>query len=72
MIVLHDDVLLPNCVEQLLTELQAHPNASVAYSDLREIASNGADVTNFTYDFVPVDSLPTKRARCVLWGKGHW
>ena len=27
---------------------------------------------NFTYDFVPVDSLPTKRARCVLWGKGHW
>ena len=36
MIVSHDDVLLPNCVEQLLTELQAHPNASVAYSDLRE------------------------------------
>ena len=71
-IVSHDDVLLPNCVEQLLTELQAHPNASVAYSDLQESASDKADVINFTYDCVPVDSLPTKRARCVLWGKGHW
>lgn len=72
MIVSHDDELLPGCVEQLLSELQAYPNASVAYSDLLESSSEGTVITKFSYDFVAEDSSPAKRARFVMWGKGHW
>ena len=62
MIVSHDDELLPGCVEQLLSELQAYPNASVAYSDLLESSSEGTVITKFSYDFVAEDSSPAKRA----------